>query len=486
MTRWLVGVGGGALALEGLRRRGVTGSFFAGLGGTLVWWALTGQGDLATARRWFADTLERAPWRTGGSGVRSVGRFVPRERRPVLHADGRARASARKHDARATDVESVSPSDRVEGAVDTDRPRGSGRQLPEPRGAARLLFLSGALPGAAVSRRADQLPAGQRAARRRSPRRWRAWRPAMSSASSRSRSSTIAHDENSGLLTLGMLGTIWSMSSGDGRHHQHAEPGIRHSGKPPLVEGQAEGDWPDPGAGRLHRHLDGPGDGRADARREGGGAGSTSGPAFTLGLEHPPVAGRLRPGHAGASPSSITTRRTPNRSGSGLRPGRSWRRSSGCSSRSASSSTSRTSRPITPPMAPSAASSCCCCGFTSRASPCSSAPSSTPKSSTRRPTARTPARKRAGEKKKTRRPGRARVGRAEARRDAQTGNRARQLRSWTPDLLPAARPPVAPARPPRATDWALFGLVLGQRALVALSKLNRDPRLGSRFQRLTW
>jgi hypothetical protein len=63
MTRWLVGVGGGALALEGLRRRGVTGSFFAGLGGTLVWWALTGQGDLTPARRWFGTVLERSPWR---------------------------------------------------------------------------------------------------------------------------------------------------------------------------------------------------------------------------------------------------------------------------------------------------------------------------------------------------------------------------------------------------------------------------------------
>jgi hypothetical protein len=62
MTRWLVGVGGGALAIEGLRRRGATGSFFAGLGGSLVWWALTGQGDLSSARRWFADVLERAPW----------------------------------------------------------------------------------------------------------------------------------------------------------------------------------------------------------------------------------------------------------------------------------------------------------------------------------------------------------------------------------------------------------------------------------------
>jgi hypothetical protein len=63
MTRWLLGVGGGALAVEGLRRRGLTGSFFAGLGGSLVWWALTGQGDLSIARRWFADVLERAPWR---------------------------------------------------------------------------------------------------------------------------------------------------------------------------------------------------------------------------------------------------------------------------------------------------------------------------------------------------------------------------------------------------------------------------------------
>jgi hypothetical protein len=64
MTRWLVGVGGGALAVEGLRRRGVTGSFFAGLGGSLVWWALTGQGDLSTARRWFTDVIEHGPWRS--------------------------------------------------------------------------------------------------------------------------------------------------------------------------------------------------------------------------------------------------------------------------------------------------------------------------------------------------------------------------------------------------------------------------------------
>ena|SRR2546421_93128 len=61
-TRWLVGLGGGALAVEGLRRRGFSGSFFTGLGGTLVWWALTGQGDLSAARQWFAGVLEHSPW----------------------------------------------------------------------------------------------------------------------------------------------------------------------------------------------------------------------------------------------------------------------------------------------------------------------------------------------------------------------------------------------------------------------------------------
>ncbi len=63
VTRWLVGIGGGALAIEGVRRRGTSGKFFAALGGTLVWWAITGEGDLSSARQWFAQVLERAPWR---------------------------------------------------------------------------------------------------------------------------------------------------------------------------------------------------------------------------------------------------------------------------------------------------------------------------------------------------------------------------------------------------------------------------------------
>src|SRR6478672_1671839 len=50
-TRWLVGIGGGALALQGLRQRSVAGSLLAG------------EGDLSEARRWFAQVIERAGWR---------------------------------------------------------------------------------------------------------------------------------------------------------------------------------------------------------------------------------------------------------------------------------------------------------------------------------------------------------------------------------------------------------------------------------------
>ncbi len=68
MTRWLVGVGGGALALQGLRQRSVAGSLLAGVGGSLAWWALSGEGDLSEARRWFGQVLERAGW-TGDDRV---------------------------------------------------------------------------------------------------------------------------------------------------------------------------------------------------------------------------------------------------------------------------------------------------------------------------------------------------------------------------------------------------------------------------------
>lgn len=62
VTRWLVGVGGGALAVQGWRQGTWQGRALAGLGGTLAWWAMTGEGDLTNARRWFDEILERAPW----------------------------------------------------------------------------------------------------------------------------------------------------------------------------------------------------------------------------------------------------------------------------------------------------------------------------------------------------------------------------------------------------------------------------------------
>jgi hypothetical protein len=63
MTRLLVGVGGAALAIQGLRLRSVRGSMLAGLGGTLAWWAITGEADLSRARCFMSQLAERAGWR---------------------------------------------------------------------------------------------------------------------------------------------------------------------------------------------------------------------------------------------------------------------------------------------------------------------------------------------------------------------------------------------------------------------------------------
>ena len=62
LTRWLVGAGGAALAVQGMRQRSVTGGLLAGLGGSLAWWALTGEGDLLEARRRIGQAMERFGW----------------------------------------------------------------------------------------------------------------------------------------------------------------------------------------------------------------------------------------------------------------------------------------------------------------------------------------------------------------------------------------------------------------------------------------
>jgi hypothetical protein len=65
LMRWLVGAGGGALAVQGLRQRSFTGSVLAGLGGTLAWWALTGEGDMSEAQHWFRELYTRVAGESG-------------------------------------------------------------------------------------------------------------------------------------------------------------------------------------------------------------------------------------------------------------------------------------------------------------------------------------------------------------------------------------------------------------------------------------
>jgi hypothetical protein len=64
LTRWLVGAAGAAIAVQGMRQRSVTGGLLAGLGGSLAWWALTGEGELLEARRRIGQAMERFGWRT--------------------------------------------------------------------------------------------------------------------------------------------------------------------------------------------------------------------------------------------------------------------------------------------------------------------------------------------------------------------------------------------------------------------------------------
>jgi hypothetical protein len=60
LSRWLIGVGGGALTLQGLRRRSLTGSVLAGVGAGLAWWALSGRDNLPAPGRWFTCFIDRA------------------------------------------------------------------------------------------------------------------------------------------------------------------------------------------------------------------------------------------------------------------------------------------------------------------------------------------------------------------------------------------------------------------------------------------
>lgn len=62
ITRVLMGVAGGALALQGARQRSWSGPLMTILGGGLAWWAISGR-NLEETRRWVEAMLERRGWR---------------------------------------------------------------------------------------------------------------------------------------------------------------------------------------------------------------------------------------------------------------------------------------------------------------------------------------------------------------------------------------------------------------------------------------
>jgi uncharacterized membrane protein len=58
-TRWLIGGGGVALAIQGMRHKGITRAMLTGLGGTLALWALTGEGELPDTQRWITVITDK-------------------------------------------------------------------------------------------------------------------------------------------------------------------------------------------------------------------------------------------------------------------------------------------------------------------------------------------------------------------------------------------------------------------------------------------
>jgi hypothetical protein len=57
--RLLVAIGGGALAVQGMRNRSWTGGLFAATGAVLAWWSLARGGDVADLRRRVDEVLLR-------------------------------------------------------------------------------------------------------------------------------------------------------------------------------------------------------------------------------------------------------------------------------------------------------------------------------------------------------------------------------------------------------------------------------------------
>lgn len=88
-SRWLLGIGGAALATEGVRRRSIGGTLTAAAGGALTWWALT-DGDVTAARHWIAHLVERASsrWRNADTVHETSADSFPASDAPSWTATG--------------------------------------------------------------------------------------------------------------------------------------------------------------------------------------------------------------------------------------------------------------------------------------------------------------------------------------------------------------------------------------------------------------
>ena len=238
MTRWLLGIGGCALALQGVRQKSITGGLLAGIGTSLAWCALSGEGDLSEARRRFTHLAGARRMDPERSRARRIGRLLPGQRCPGLDVDGRhrsQRAGAGALMLRAFRIPSPG------------RTCSSGRRSRSWRTTAWASRRSSRATSfsrssrAAVPRRRHQLHAGQRPARRRSPPCSPAWRQAKCSSIVQDQLLKIANDKSAGLLTLGHARHDLELLVGHDRHRRHAEPGVRHPGKPAVVESAADG-----------------------------------------------------------------------------------------------------------------------------------------------------------------------------------------------------------------------------------------------------
>ena len=236
-----------------------------------------------------------------------------------------------------------------------------------------------------------------------------------------------------------MLRHIWSSSSGDDRDHRHAEPGLRHPGRPAVVEGAADGDRPHRRAGRLHRRLVRAGAGRADARARQLADWFHLGPAFDVDLEDPAVAGRVRAGQRSAIAIIYYFAPDAEQEWVWITPGLGPRhRPVAADLAGLQVLRRRTSRDYNATYGAIGGVIVLMLWFYVSALAVLVGAELNAEIEHASPYGKDPGEKASGEKKKIGARGRARLARAEARRHAQAGDRARATATWTPICRRAA------------------------------------------------